>query len=536
MKQKKPGVRHTLPLALATAALLTVTACSGSSDSDSPKKENDTSALPSTKLTTLRQAWAYQDQTMDPATFYGGPGFSPMGALYEGLVGYAAESVEIEPQLATDWTISDDGLTYTFTLREGATFHDGTPVDAEAVKFSFQRFSDLEGSPSYMLDDVESMDAPDPQTFVMHLKAPSNPMLDYLASYVGPKVMSPTLMEANSGEDDGAEFLSSHDAGSGPYELTEVVTDKSLTLEAYADYWGAAPTIGTIQIQIIPDISTQVLSLEKGDVDMVTAQVPANLASQLRETDGINVTSFNTILKALAWVKDDGFFADPEARKALAQAIDKEAVAKGAYGEDATASTNMIPSSMQGGDVANDDPEYDPSVLAGLVEDAGDVGPITIGYYESLAEDALAAELMQTQLQAAGLDATVRSYGSEFFGFGADPTDAPEIMVLRTNADAASPAAWMSGYYKTGGGLTLNGVSVPEGDAALTQAINEADPVQAEADYETAAQAYADSGYFITLADPPAVIYTRDEVGPVSYTQGNPFGPTYALTGSAGGQ
>jgi peptide/nickel transport system substrate-binding protein len=518
--------------ALACVSALALAACTGGSGGS--ETSSDTSKLPETKLTTLTAAWSYQDQTFDPATFYGGPGFSPMGALYEGLVKYDIGSVEIVPQLAESWKISDDGLTYTFKLRDGVKFHDGTPVDAEAVKYSFQRFVDLKGSPSYMLQDVKSFEAPSADTFVMTLKSPSNPMMDYLASFVGPKVMSPTLMKAESGKDDGATFLSKKDAGSGPYELTDVVTDTSITLSAFSGYWGTAAKIPTIKIKIIPDISNQVLSLRNGDVDLLVAQVPSNLSASLKKESGVNVTSFSTILKSLAWVRPTGIFKDVEARKALAQAIDRNAVAKGAYGAEAEASTSMIPSVMQGANIKTDDPKLDPSVLAKIVKAAGPTKPIVIGYYESLKEDSLAAELIQTQLSAVGLKATVRSYGSEFFGLAADPSKGPDIAVLRTNADAASPAAWMSGYYKTGGGLTLNGASVPAGDAALADAIREPDPAKAEAAYETAERAYADSGYFITLADTKGIIYSRDAVGPIAYTEGNPFGPEYARTGVAG--
>jgi len=533
MKKTTRGAQR-LAVSFTATCLLAMTACS-SGGHTAANRPNDTSKLPATTLTTLRQAWAYQDQTMDPATFYGGPGFSPMGALYEGLVAYGQGSLSIVPQLATKWTVSPDGKTYTFTLRPGVKFHDGTAVDSAAVKWSFQRFIDLKGSPSYMLADVASMDTPDPLTFVMHLTSPSNPMLSYLASFVGPKVMSPTLMQANAGKDNGATFLASHDAGSGPYVLSGVVTDKSLTLTAFPGYWGPAPKIKTIQIEIIPDITTEVLSLEKGAIDMVTAQVPPNLAAQLKNEPDIHITTYNSILKSVAWVKDAGFFANPAARSALSQALNRNAIAKGAYGPGAQASTSMVPSSMDTGNVKTDDPAYDPSVLARLVK-ASHVAPITIGYYSSLSEDALAAQLIQTELQAAGLNATVRGYGDEFFGFGTHVASAPEIMVLRTNADAGSPASWMEGYYKTGGGLTLNGVSVPAGDAALAKAIGDADPHQANSGYIAAERAYAASGFFITLADTPAVIYSRTDVGPVAYSEGNPFGPDYALTGETSGK
>jgi peptide/nickel transport system substrate-binding protein len=518
-------------VALLAVLAMASTACSGGSGKDAGK-QNDTDSLPATSLDTLRVAWAYQDGPLDPATFFGGPGFSPMAAMYEGLVQYEVGSTKIVPQLATKWTISPDGLTYTFTLRQGVKFHDGTTVDADAFKYSFQRFIDVGGAPGAGLVDVSSFDAPSPDTFVIQLKKPNIDFLAVLASFCGPKAMSPTLVKANTGSDKAARFLNSHDAGTGPYALTNMVQDKSLTLTAAPGYWGDAPTIKTVEIKIIPDITTQVLSLRKGDVDMVTAQVPPNLQKSLKSDADIHQTIFGTPLKSLIWIKDQGIFKDLDARKALAQAINREVVAKGAYGEAATASKSMLPAVSQGGDVENDNPAYDPKALADIVKDAGTVKPIVIGYYESLSQDGLAAELIQTQLAAAGLKVSVRSYGSEFFGFPTDQSKAPDLMVLRTNGDPTA-SSWLSTYYMHGGPLTLNAASVPDGDAALNAGIAETDAAKSAKDFEDASNAYAKSGWFITLADCPAVLYSRDAVGPVAFTQANPFGPDYPHTGSA---
>jgi peptide/nickel transport system substrate-binding protein len=269
--------------------LLLLAACGGSSGS-AAKTSPSTSgaapaALPKSALTTLRTAWSSQDMPFDPATFYGGPGFSAMGSLYEGLVQYKAGGVEIIPQLATSWKVSPDGKTYTFTLRDGVKFHDGTAVDAAAFKYSFQRFIDLKGAPSYLLGGVASLAAPDATTFVITLKSVVEPFLHYLACYVGPKAMSPTALKANAGKDSGATYLSTHDVGTGPYTITAAKSDAGYTLGAFAGYWGEKAVIDTVLISIIPDVTTQVLSLKKGDLDMVTSQVPTNLQSQLK-SDG----------------------------------------------------------------------------------------------------------------------------------------------------------------------------------------------------------------------------------------------------------
>ena len=529
-----PTSRRALRAAVALIAALSLAACS-SSDGDKESSGSGalvgSDSLPATELTTLKAAWSYQDMTLDPATYYGSVAFSTMGAVYEGLVQYEARTGKIIPQLATDWTVSPDGLTYTFTLRDDATFHDGTPVDSSAFKYSFQRFIDIQGAPSYMLADVVGLEDPDPQTFVIRLGKPNNALLDYLASYVGPKAMSETLLKANKGSDNSQTFLVTNDAGSGPYELEDVVIDKGLTLVAAPDYWGEKPTIPEIQISVVPDITDQVLRLRNGDLDLIESQVPPNLATELRKDSDLAVTMYSSVVKPTVWIKDEGIFQDQAVREALIQAVNRDVIAKGAFGDEATASKSLIPITMVGGDGESDNPGYDPSKLTEIVADLGEVDPIVIGYRESLARDALAAQLLQTQLQAAGLDSSVRGYGPEFYGFAADTSKAPDLMVLGINSDANTPAAWLKAYFATGGSLTMNGVSVPEGDEALDAAIAATDPDEAAELYDEAATAYADSAFFFTLADVKSYIYSNKAVGPVPYTAANPFGAFFPKVG-----
>ena len=127
----------------------------------------------------------------DPDVFYDIEGNTVILSVYEGLVKYKPDSTEIIPSLAESWEVSPDGLTYTFKLRSGVKFQDGTPFDSQAVKTSFQRRLDVGAAPSYMLEPVASMQTPDATTFVMRLKHPVAPFLHYMASSWGPKIISP---------------------------------------------------------------------------------------------------------------------------------------------------------------------------------------------------------------------------------------------------------------------------------------------------------------------------------------------------------
>ncbi|MDQ1361077.1 MAG: peptide/nickel transport system substrate-binding protein, partial [Acidimicrobiaceae bacterium] len=118
---------------------------------------------------TLHLAFGADMQVPDPDIFYEIEGNAVMSSIYEGLVKYANGSTKLVPSLATAWTVSPDGMTYTFTLRSGVTFHDGTPFNSTAAAFSFSRRTGVNSAPAYMLADVTSTATPDPQTFVVHL-------------------------------------------------------------------------------------------------------------------------------------------------------------------------------------------------------------------------------------------------------------------------------------------------------------------------------------------------------------------------------
>lgn len=448
----------------ATAGLVALmAACGKSSSPGTAAASSSATALPRTKLTTLRTAWTYQDVPFDPATFYGGPGFSAMGGMYEGLVQYEAGGVNIIPQLAKSWTISPDGKTYTFKLRSGVKFHDGTPVNAAAFKYSFQRFIDLKGSPSYMLAAVTNLSAPDPETFVITLKTVVQPFMDFLASYVGPKVLSPTTVTKNAGKDHGSTYLKNHDAGSGPYRMTAAPTAGGYTLQAFDGYWGTPPIIDNIDISIITNLTTQVLELKRGNLDLVTFTLPATLATELTSDSDIDIVTYKTILKSMMWVQTTGYFGELPARQALNAAINRQIIATSAYGVGATASDNIYPSSMAGGEVDTQPYKLDPSLLSQYVK-AHPAPPVTIGYMQGVDTDSLAAQLVQTELQAAGIKATVRPYAtSEVYSFVANPKTVPTLFILSINSDAASPANFLDAYIATGGPATINGASVPAG-------------------------------------------------------------------------
>jgi peptide/nickel transport system substrate-binding protein len=299
----------TSALALALVLGAALTACSA----------NSPSATSTSTSTTLRLALSADPAPLDPDTYYEAEGLQITTAAYQGLLTYKPDSPEIAGLLAKSWKVSADGKTYTFALRTDVKFSDGTAFDAAAMKASFERRVTLAGGPAYMLAEVDSLDAPTPATFVVHLKKPVAPFLDYLASPYGPVAVSPAAVKANAaGGDHGAGWLAAHTAGTGPYQLSSVVKSTRYVLTANTHYWGVKPRFTQVDFAVIPDFSTQSISLQGGQLDMVLHGLNTRDYAAIEQNPGFQVQHLPTLFKTQIWVNpDSAVFGPRAARQAL---------------------------------------------------------------------------------------------------------------------------------------------------------------------------------------------------------------------------
>ena len=260
--------------------------------------------------------------SLDPAECHVSPqpGES-LDNMYDKLVWFKENLREVEPWLAESWEISEDGLTYTFHLREGVKFHDGTDLTAEDVEYSFERQMAIyipEGHISMLLDPVfgttkadgftmeqirNSIETPDEYTVVVHLVKPFAPFMKLLTDYDF-CIVNKDLVIANGGwdpekcvtDEDRQEWLgkknpwlSMNDAGSGAYKLVEYVPGQRLVFEAFEDYWqGKAPTKRVI-VLFVTELSTRLMMLKNGDADV--AEIPITYRSQVEGVEGITIYS-----------------------------------------------------------------------------------------------------------------------------------------------------------------------------------------------------------------------------------------------------
>jgi peptide/nickel transport system substrate-binding protein len=230
------------------------------------------------------------------------------------------------PQLATSWTVSSDGLTYTFKLRQGVTFHDGTDFDAQAVKFNVERWLDpnVRNPNRYYFTDIDTsrIETPDRFTVVLHLKQPSPTLLERMASGVG-EILSPAAVQ-KIGNDKIP--LGPIDAGTGPYIFKEWAHGDHITLVRNPNYWGRKPTFDLVTFRAVPNAGTRETMLRAGDVQMAF-EPPAPDVPALRKDASLRVVEGPSDRDVFIGLNNQyGPLKDVRIRQALNYAVNKRAI------------------------------------------------------------------------------------------------------------------------------------------------------------------------------------------------------------------
>lgn len=503
---------------MATAALALPACGAGTSSAASAPSS---AALNVSASHTLNLAFGADMQVPDPDIFYEIEGNAVVTSVYEGLVRYANGSTKIVPALAQSWSVSPDGTTYTFHLRPGVTFHDGTPVNSQAAAFSFARRTGVNSAPAYMLANVVSTQTPNPLTFIVHLNQPVSAFMDYLASPYGPKLVSPTTVKAhesgvtaaNPNGDWAQQYLKTHDAGTGPYRITQFVPGSHYVLSAYSGYWGTKPYYTTININIVPDVSVQQAELENGQLSMILHGLPVNAVESFQKNPNFEVQAFPAQLKAMLDVNPNiGIFRSQAVRSALRQAIDKSAIVSAVYGNTlATVSTQVYPVDEFPAGMAMDNPTYNPAALKKALASTPGSRNISLAYSTDDPTNQRLAEFIQTELDAEGLNVQVHGVPmGQVFDYASTPaSQLPNLLVWTVNPDDSAPDSWIRIFSNTTGALNEMHGSVPQADALMDAGLHSTNPATIQKDYAQAGTLVANSGEWISIADVKDVVVSH---------------------------
>ena len=441
-------------------------------------------------------------QPPDPDIFYAGQGLILTTNTYEGLLTYkpGVASPALEPSLATNWTASADNKVFTFTLRQGVTFHDGTPFTSAAVKPSFDRRAAVNQGPAYMIADVASVVPDGADKVTITLKNSNSAFLTYLASAYSPKMMSPTGLAAHKGKDNDQTYLQTHDLGTGPYTITKALVSSQYELQAYPGYWGAKPYFTTVELPVINDSSAQQLQFNNGQVAAILHDLPSSAVASYLANKAVNSCTLPSMISEYFYVNPaHGMLTSAGNRTALLKAININAITKQAYFGRGSTATQVYPANMMPAQFAKQDIAYDPSALKGIVASLPpSQKSLTIGYDSSQPDSQIVSNLISAELDAMGLNVKVQGYPtSEIFGWPSDPKTAPDLMATPGWPDAPSPYTWGHISFDPGAGLNYFGCTDKTTTAQLATALASG----ANADFSTAAESALATGCWENLVN-----------------------------------
>ena len=289
--------------------------------------------------------------------------------LYETLVNITADGYE--GCLAESWDISDDGKTYTFHIRDGVKFSDGEVCDANAIKANFDAIIENKDRHTWleMMNLLVGVSAPDDKTFVIELSEPYYPLLTELGVTRPFAMISPKAMKDGSTKDGVNAYT-----GTGPYVLTDFVTDEYAVFEANENYWGEQPKIKKITVKVIPDNQTRILALEKGEIDMIFGKnmIDADAINQYTGNDKFTVSlSDPTSTRQIVLNTTRDVLADKEVRQALQHATNKQTISEGIfYGLEQPADT-LFAKTVPYCDIDLEPYAYDVELAQSMLDEAG---------------------------------------------------------------------------------------------------------------------------------------------------------------------
>ncbi|XKH51709.1 ABC transporter substrate-binding protein [Chryseomicrobium palamuruense] len=360
--------------------------------------------------------------SLDPIAVTDGESFKVTQNVFETLVNFGEQDTTINPGLAKEWTVSDDGLTYTFMLEEGVKFHDGTDFNAEAVVANFDRWSSGTADKYYYYKSmfggfgdeeghvIESVTADDEFTVTFKLKRPQAPFLKNIA-------MSPFGMGSPTAFEAAGDAFGDEPVGTGPFKFVEWKRNDSITIEKFEDYWQEGfPKLDRVVFRAIPDNSARLNALLTGEIDLADGVNPSDGASiegdaalQLFERPSMNIGY-------LGLTNTRPPFDNVLVRQAMNHAIDKQAIVDAFFEGRAEVAVNPMPPSISGYNDQIEGYDYDPERAKELLAEAGLPDGFEMELWAMpvprpyMPDGMKVAEVMQKNLADVGITAEIVSF------------------------------------------------------------------------------------------------------------------------------
>ena len=400
--------------------------------------------------------------------------------LFDSLV-HRDQHFELRPWLAQSWETPNPN-TYIFHLRHGVQFHDGRPLRARDVKWTFDSILShkLLTTKATVYQYVERIDAPDEYTVVFHLKQPQATLLWNLSDgAIG-------IVPYGSGPE-----LALHPMGSGPFEFVSAQQDKEVVVKRNDHYWGPEPKLERVRFAVVPDATTRALELRKGSADVAINAVTPDTVVALRQDPQLEIlTAPGTIYAYMALNLRDPILKDVRVRRALAYAIDRRPMIQYLWRKMARPAASILPVQSWAYDADVPQYDYNPARARQLLDQAGYPAVNGVRFHLTMKTSTeestrLMAVVLQQQLRAVGIALDIRTF--EFATFFSDVTKgAFQLYSLRWIGGNEDPDIFEHVFYCSNippRGANRSYYCNPQVDRLIDQGRQELDEAKRKEDY-----------------------------------------------------
>lgn len=442
----------------------------------------------------LEVAIAGEPDQLDPHSTSAYFSFQILENVYDTLVEPDAE-LEMQPALAESWEVSEDQLSWTFHLREGVTFHDGSAFTAEDVVYSYDRIIDEQLANAYRLAAVEDVVAVDEHTVRIDVSQPTPALLAAIGGYKGMAIVERGNVESGDVQLDPV--------GTGPFEVVGNAASTAVTLRANEDYWGEGPHVPGVVYRFISEGTTALADLTAGEVHW-TDSIPPQRVESLRRNPDVEVASVpSTDYWYLTMNQARPPFDSRDARRAVAQALDREALAQVTWYGSATVNQTAVPeTSVWYHEYAPFEQDLDRA--RELAESSGLTGR-TVGLMvtNEYPETVTAAQVVAANLAEIGVATEIRTL--DFATWLDEQARGNFDMLLLGWLGNVDVNDYYYNQHHSEGSNNAQGYSSPEVDRLLDAGRTETDPEARKELYDRAAERIVDDASYVYLYNPDVV-------------------------------